>query len=151
MQSFDTITPVKTIAERLRAARERAGLTQPALAQRANVSQGTIGNIESGLRKRPRDLLAIAAALHVSPLWLETGQGLMHGDHDQANVSTAPASMRPRRYPVISSSAGGRMGGDRGPVLTRGCGGLAGQSCGSRAERVCAEAGGQFNDQPRRW
>lgn len=107
MQSFDTITPVKTIAERMRAARERAGLTQPALAQRANVSQGTIGNIESGLRKRPRDLLAIAAALHVSPLWLETGQGPMHGDHDQANVSTAPASMKPRRYPVISSVQAG--------------------------------------------
>jgi len=66
---------MSSIAERLRQAREDADLTQPALAMRAGVSQGTIGNIEAGIRKRPRDLVSIALALGVSPEWLETGKG----------------------------------------------------------------------------
>lgn len=59
-----------TIAERAIWARSRLGLTQEQVAQRARVSQGTIGNLESGLRKHPRELLAIAAALQVRPEWL---------------------------------------------------------------------------------
>lgn len=74
-QCYGTITNVNTIAERLKQAREEAGLTQPALAEKAGVSQGTIGNIESGLRKRPRDLISISEALGVSPGWMETGKG----------------------------------------------------------------------------
>lgn len=68
---------MNTIAERLKNAREAANLTQPELASKAGVSQGTIGNIESGIRKRPRDLLSIASALNVNPEWLETGKGQM--------------------------------------------------------------------------
>lgn len=75
MQPRGAITHVKTIAERLVHARERAGLTQEQLAAAARVSQGTIGNIESGLRKRPRDIIAIADAVGVRPQWLETGKG----------------------------------------------------------------------------
>lgn len=75
---------MNTIAERLKQAREKAGLTQPELAKKAGVSQGTIGNVESGLRKRPRELLAIAEALNVSPKWLETGI---------EQVSTSPTSL----------------------------------------------------------
>lgn len=74
MQQRDQITNVNTIAERLKQAREALGLSQEQLAKLASVSQGTIGNIESGLRKRPRDLLAIAAAVNVSPHWLATGK-----------------------------------------------------------------------------
>lgn len=66
---------MNTIAERLQQTRKELGLTQPALAIKAGVSQGTIGNIESGLRKRPREILAIASALNVNPEWLETGKG----------------------------------------------------------------------------
>ena len=51
----------------MKQAREAAGLTQPQLAKKAGVSPGTIGNIESGTRKQPRELLAIAAALRVTP------------------------------------------------------------------------------------
>lgn len=71
------ITTVNTIAERLKQAREAAGLTQGELAARAGVTQGTIGNVESGLRQNPRELLAIAAALNVSAAWLKTGRGPM--------------------------------------------------------------------------
>lgn len=53
------------------------------------MSQGTIGNIESGERKRPRELLAIARALYANPEWLETGRG----EWDMAKVrGEAPAA-----------------------------------------------------------
>ncbi len=82
---------MNTIAERLKDAREAAKLTQPELAAKAGVSQGTIGNIESGLRKRPRDLLSIAAALEVSPEWLETGKGQMKaGGKQPINLENNP-------------------------------------------------------------
>ncbi len=66
----DKITAVNSIADRMKQAREAAGLTQPQLAKKAGVSPGTIGNIESGTRKQPRELLAIAAALRVTPTYL---------------------------------------------------------------------------------
>lgn len=74
-QAPGTLTPVNTLADRLRQAREAIQLTQPELARRAGVSTGTIGNLESGARKSPRELLAIAAALGVHPEWLKTGRG----------------------------------------------------------------------------
>lgn len=80
--------PLATVGERLCFARERAGLTQSELAKRAGVSQGTIGNIESGTRNRPRNLLKIARALGVSPDWLESGAGSMRGA-PQADASAS--------------------------------------------------------------
>ena len=80
------ITGVKTIAERLKLAREQSGLNQQELAKRAGVSQGTIGNIESGLRKQPRGLLEIAKALNVSPQWLSNGNGPMR----ESNIEPGP-------------------------------------------------------------
>lgn len=75
MQVSAPITTVNTLAERVAWAREKAGLSQQELADKAGVSQGTIGNVESGARKRPRDLLEIARALRVSPDWLSSGKG----------------------------------------------------------------------------
>jgi len=75
MQVHRLITLVNDIAERLQEARLSKEWTQGQLASAAGVSQGTIGNIESGLRKNPRELLAIASALGVSPDWLKTGKG----------------------------------------------------------------------------
>lgn len=62
-----------TLADRVRQTREDLGLSQEQLAYKAGVSQGTIGNIESGLRKKPRELVKIATALEVRPEWLDTG------------------------------------------------------------------------------
>lgn len=73
MQEAGILTSVKTLAERLRNAREALNLTQPELAERAGVSPGTIGNLEAEIRKEPRSLLAIAAALGVHPEWLKDG------------------------------------------------------------------------------
>lgn len=77
MQAQTTITTVNTIAERLKQTRESLGLSQEQLAAAAKVSQGTIGNVESGLRKNPRELLSIAKALGVRPEWLKDGVGQM--------------------------------------------------------------------------
>lgn len=75
IDSSETITSVKTIADRIRAVRKELKLSQAGLAKKAGVSQSTIGNLESGLRTDPRKLLGIASALNVSPEWLSTGRG----------------------------------------------------------------------------
>lgn len=94
---------MNTIADRLKAAREDAGLTQPELAAKAHVSQGTIGNIETGLRKRPRELLSIAQALGVSPAWLESGKGPKLSSDTAAPTKTAqPISLENNPdYPAV--------------------------------------------------
>ena len=69
------ITSVKNIAERTKWLREKRGLSQKELAQRAGVTQSTIGNVEAGLRRQPRELLALAAALQTTPQWLSSGEG----------------------------------------------------------------------------
>jgi phage repressor protein C with HTH and peptisase S24 domain len=76
MQVPAVIAGMETIAQRLKASREALHLSQAELATRAGVTQGTIGNIESGARKDPRELMAIAAAVGVSPHWLRSGRGL---------------------------------------------------------------------------
>lgn len=75
MQAQQTITPVNTLATRLKSSREALGLSQEQVATLAGVSQGTIGNIESGTRHRPREILAIAKAVKVNAEWLLRGVG----------------------------------------------------------------------------
>lgn len=55
------------LGDTLRAARKARELTQAQLATKAGVAQGTIGNIESGLRGYGESLVNIARALGVSP------------------------------------------------------------------------------------
>ena len=74
MNNQNLITNVMNIAERLKQARINAGFKQNELAKKAGVSQGTIANIENGIRKQPRQLLSIAKALDVDPEWLESGR-----------------------------------------------------------------------------
>ena len=58
------------LADRLRTAREAAGLSQTELARRAGVSQQTIDKIERGLSQRSRYIVEIAAELKVSAAYL---------------------------------------------------------------------------------
>jgi transcriptional regulator with XRE-family HTH domain len=70
-----------SIGQRLKQAREahKPPLSQADVARIAGVSQSTIGNIEADIRKKPRELLGIAAALGVSAEWLESGRGAREG------------------------------------------------------------------------
>lgn len=77
---------MENLATRIRLTRESLKITQGELAKRAGVSQGTIGNLESGFRKTAREIIAIANALGVSPEWLQNGSSTTdffpHQAHD---------------------------------------------------------------------
>lgn len=93
----ERITIVDEISTRLKAARLEKGWSQAQLADEAGVSQSAIGNIESGQRKRPRDVVSLAAALGVTAEWLETGRGAQtarvsnggRGESDQIAIRPA--------------------------------------------------------------
>lgn len=78
---------MKTIAERLKEARELKGWTQAQLAIAADVSTGTIGNIESGARKSKGSIPQIAKAMGVSYEWLANEVGPMLPPTGEANGS----------------------------------------------------------------
>jgi transcriptional regulator with XRE-family HTH domain len=82
-----------TLAERLRWARERRGLSQQELAQRIGLRQSAIGNLESGARQRPRDQRKLAEALGVNELWLETGRGPRDRGADTAHLTEDEADL----------------------------------------------------------
>lgn len=120
MQLADPITSVKTdqhdlsdIAGRLAWARGERELSQTKLSELAGVSQGTIGNVESGSRKNPRELLAIAKAVGVHAEWLKTGKGpvwLSEGQERSGSVKEPLAAYRirtPRPVWVIGKTQGG--------------------------------------------
>lgn len=86
-QDDGLITYVNSIGERIKWARQQRGLTQQALARAAGVSTSTIGNLESGLREKPRELNAIAGALQASISWIESGRGTWNHD---PNVEPGP-------------------------------------------------------------
>lgn len=66
---------LKTLGERVKWARATRGMSQSDLAKAAKVTQGTIGNLEAGIRKTSRSLLNIAKGLKANADWLETGKG----------------------------------------------------------------------------
>lgn len=64
-----------TIGTRMKETRAKKGLSQTALARLAGVSQGLIGQIESGINQGSKHITKIAQALDVSPDWLVSGNG----------------------------------------------------------------------------
>lgn len=87
MQTAAPITNVNSIGDRVKWARNERKMTQAQLARTAGVSTSTIGNLESGLREKPRELNAIAQALRASARWLEAGEGEWSYD---TNVEPGP-------------------------------------------------------------
>ena len=83
------MTKLKTVADRLKFARERRKMTQETLRSAAGLRhQSIIGNLESGTRKSSTYLPAIANVLGVNALWLAEGKGAMEAtDH---NVEQGP-------------------------------------------------------------
>ena len=62
-----------TLSERLKFARERAGLRQTELAKKSGCKQATISKIERGAILASASLPALAHELGCSALWLERG------------------------------------------------------------------------------
>ncbi|MDC6130800.1 helix-turn-helix domain-containing protein [Burkholderia gladioli] len=88
-----------TLADRLKWARARSGLSQEQLGDKAGVSQSTIGNLEAGTRSSARRLPQIADALGVTALWLAEGRGKPTPDTDlgesyDAAVAVASAAAK---------------------------------------------------------
>lgn len=83
-----------TLAKRLQWARDQKKWTQEVLANEAGVSQGTIGNLEAGIRDTARKIASIARALEVDVSWLADGKGPMPPDKDSPVEAKPPRSTR---------------------------------------------------------
>lgn len=83
---------MKNLAERLAWARQEKEFSQGELAKKAGVSQGTIGNLESGIRSSARRITAISAALGVDAAWLAEGKGRAHPEQGVPIVPTEAPS-----------------------------------------------------------
>ena len=80
-------------SERLKAAREHAGITQSDLAKRSKVAQSTIGNIEAGIRGFGASVLRMAQACGVNAHWLATGEGqMLSSSNTSANIKFSQAA-----------------------------------------------------------
>jgi transcriptional regulator with XRE-family HTH domain len=72
-----------TLGSRLQRAREEAGLSLRALAERASMVHSTVGDIEKGRHCPAVDTLErLAQALRVSPCWLAYGIGPQRTDKE---------------------------------------------------------------------
>ena len=66
-----------SIGLRVKQARKAAQMTQVELARRSGLKQSTISDLEVGKSQGTTFVASLAAAMGVSPLWLETGRGNM--------------------------------------------------------------------------
>lgn len=64
---------MKTLAERLKIGREKAGMSQAQLAEKIGLSQQSVAKIENGETLQPRKIKEIAKVLGVSQKWLQLG------------------------------------------------------------------------------
>lgn len=64
---------MNTLAERLKIAREKAGLSQAQLGEVIGLSQQSVAKIENGDTQQPRKIKEIAKALGVTQTWLQLG------------------------------------------------------------------------------
>lgn len=64
----------QTLAERLTFARNRANLTQEAVAERAGISQSTLADLERGKSKSTTRIATLANLYGCDAYWLETGE-----------------------------------------------------------------------------
>ena len=87
-----------TLADRIKFAREQAGLTQVQLAKAVGISQPSIHELESGRTKqfRASTLLKVAKFLGQSPEWLANGEG-------EASVLSTPAIKSPDEEELLTS------------------------------------------------
>lgn len=65
------------VGHRIKVARKRLGWSQDQLARAVGTVQGVISGIESGKQKSTTQIVELAHALRVRPLWLARGEGPM--------------------------------------------------------------------------
>lgn len=107
IHSSDEILGMESIGARLARVRAEAGLTQGKLASASGVSQGTIGNIEAGIRGYGKSVVRVAAALRVSTDYLEckTNERGDIGGERAPTDGAAPISMAAvRSRPSVSAA-----------------------------------------------
>lgn len=99
-------------AARLREARKHAGLTQPQLAQKVGISQGTLGEAETKAVGSAYTV-QLALACGVRPEWLATGEGdmternaLPFTDELRARLMQEPPEVLQRVENVIRATLG---------------------------------------------
>ena len=88
-----------SLGDRLKQAREKAGLSPTELASRAQVTTSAISQIESGLTKNIRlgNFFRMVHALHCDPEWLATGK------HSGVKEDSADYSaLAPRQAELLS-------------------------------------------------
>lgn len=88
---------MNTLAERVKFARERAGLTQQEVADLAGMKQPSYFKIETGKTKRTGFINKLANVLKVDSNWLETGNGSIdtHSKNFdlQAHIDSLPSAI----------------------------------------------------------
>ena len=65
---------MQSLSDRIKLRRSELNLTQAELAELSGTKQQTIQQVESGLTKRPRNLVELAMALQCEPGWLLFGE-----------------------------------------------------------------------------
>lgn len=78
--------------DRLKAAREKAGLTQTQLAEAIGMTQATISDLERGKSASTAFNARIAEACGVNSIWLEIGRG----DIEPGAANSEPAAITAR-------------------------------------------------------
>ena len=106
---------VDTLASRMKHVRELRNLTQAKLAKLVGVSQGTIGNIESGKRDGQNSLANIAIALGVRYRWLRDGEGPM----DSVDLSGGTQSISQAERALLREFRRLQSDVDRGRAIER--------------------------------
>ncbi|MCY1166576.1 HTH-type transcriptional regulator PrtR [compost metagenome] len=80
---------LETLAQRLRFARKKRGISQDALAEISGVKQPDISKIERGSVLKPTSLLQLARALKINAYWLDVGDGEWESQTAPAHVAKA--------------------------------------------------------------
>lgn len=65
---------MESLSDRIKLRRGELKLTQAELAELSGTKQQTIQQVESGLTKRPRNIVELATALQCEPSWLLFGE-----------------------------------------------------------------------------
>ena len=88
--------------DRLKEAMLRKNVSQADLAEAVGISAVAVGKILSGETSKSRYIIAIAAALDINPMWLQSGEGEIA---ETTQVGSASAPYPPSYMPSLDQDA----------------------------------------------